>query len=438
MLTAEQNNLLCRVAGDAPMGAMMRRYWLPACTAEEAATPDGAPVRARLVDTDLVIFRDTNGRLGALYEYCSHRGVSLALGRNEKCGLRCLYHGWKYDADGKIVEMPTEPPGSQTAERLRQQAFPVTESGGLVWVYLGPREAMPEFQPPPWSACPPKRIVISKVVVEANWAQVLEGNIDSAHSSMLHSTEIPAGASKQTEIDSTGAHVRPSGDPNPTLHVKRVPYGMRYVAIRRPTTNADTHDYMRVTVFIAPCFALIPPNSRNSLCNMPVPRDDGSTTMYFVHFSETVDLDPAVMHAGIGMQPGIDFDASGKKIRNRVNNFLQDREAMARGNFSGIRGIGNQDVAMWESMGRAPIIDRTREHLGRTDVAVAQFRRLMLDALEEFGKTSRVPGQHGPRIALAKVRSFEGILPKGTNWELLGLSDEELALAAKPDAAAAE
>jgi phthalate 4,5-dioxygenase oxygenase subunit len=255
---------------------------------------------------------------------------------------------------------------------------------------------------------------------------------------MLHSTEIPAGNSDRTVVDAEGTHLRPSGDPSPRLLVKRVPYGMRYVAIRRPTTNGDTHDYMRVTVFIAPCFALIPPNSRNYLCNMAVPRDDGSTTMYFVHFSETVDLDATMVHSVLGMRPDADFDATGRKIRNRANNFLQDRDAMAQGSFSGIRGIGNQDIAMWESMGRGPIIDRTREHLGRTDVAVAQFRRLMLDAVEEFRNTARVPGQHGPQIALAKVRSFEGIVPKGTDWELLGLSEDERALTAKQGAAAAE
>jgi phthalate 4,5-dioxygenase oxygenase subunit len=163
---------------------------------------------------------------------------------------------------------------------------------------------------------------------------------------------------------------------------------------------------------------------------MAVPRDDGTTNMYFVHFSETVDLDEAMIQANLGTRPGIDFDpATGKKARNRENNFLQDREAMAKGNFSGIRGIGQQDVAMWESMGRGPIIDRSREHLGRTDVAVVQFRRIMLDAVEEFTRTGAVLGQQGPLIPFAKVRSFEGIVPKGTDWEGLGLCEEERALA---------
>jgi len=426
MLTPEQNRLLCLVSGGAPMGALMKHYWLPLCQASEVARADGPPVRARLLDEDIVVFRDSKGRVGALEEYCPHRGVSLVLARNELCGLRCLYHGWKYDVDGNIVDMPTEAPDGRMAEHLKHRAYPVRESGGLIWAYLGPAEAMPEFQPPPWAACPPQRIVTSRIEVEANWAQALEGQIDSAHSSMLHSTDIPAGKSERTTVDAEGLHVRPSGDPNPRLLVKRVAYGMRYVAVRKPTTNAESHDYMRVTVFVAPCFALIPPNSRNYLCNMAVPRDDGTTNMYFVHFSETVDLDEGMIQANLGMRPGLDFDpVTGRNARNRANNFLQDRDAMAKGNFSGIRGIGQQDIAMWESMGRSPIIDRSREHLGRTDVAVVQFRRIMLDAVEAFTKTGHVLGQDHPVIPFAKVRSYEGIVPKGTDWEGLGLCEEE-------------
>ncbi len=277
----------------------------------------------------------------------------------------------------------------------------------MVWVYLGPKEAMPAFSPPPWAACAPARLNINKVVVEANWAQALEGQIDSAHSSMLHSTDIPAGRSERTMIDDTGAHLRPSGDAAPRMHVKRVPYGMRYVAIRRPIVNGDTTDYMRVTVFVAPCFALIPPNSRNYLCNIPVPRDDGSTTdRYFVHFGETVDLDAEMIRAHPRRAARPRPRCERPEDRNRGNNFLQDREAMARGNFSGIRGIGNQDIAMWETMGRGPIIDRSREHLGTTDLAVVQFRRLMLDAVAEFQDSGRVLGQHGHcKVPFAKIRS---------------------------------
>jgi phthalate 4,5-dioxygenase len=435
MLTAEQNDLLCRVNGDAPMGALFKRYWLPACLADDVKS-GGAPVRTTLVDTDVVVFKSPNGRLGAVGEYCPHRGVSLALARNEEDGLRCLYHGWKFAGDGKIVEMPTEPPGSKAKDHLCHDGYPVVESGGFIWIYLGPKAEMPKFQPMPWAHLPRQRYVINHLEVDANWAQAVEGQIDSAHSNMLHSSDIPAGRSEQTVAGPDGTVVRPSGDPNPKLMVKRVPYGMRYVAIRKPQINPEAQDYMRVTVFIAPCFALIPPNTRNRLCNIPVPRTDGTTAFYLVNYSETVDLDPNMMGRALG-EHSIDR-ATGKRLRTRANNFGQDRDAMAKGNFSGIEGVPNQDVAMWESMGRTPIIDRSKEHLGGTDIAVAQFRRIMLDAVEEFQKTGTVLGQSGPQPPLAKIKSYEGIVPLGTNWELLGLSDEELGIATKTGVAAAE
>jgi phthalate 4,5-dioxygenase len=436
MLSAEQNDLLCRVEGDAPMGALMKRYWLPAC-ASDAVTPGGAPVRSRVLGTDTVIFRRPDGRPGAVYEYCSHRGASLALARNEACGLRCLYHGWQVDIDGRIVDMPTEPPGSRTKDLLRHQAYPVVESGGLIWLYLGPGEAAPPFDAMPWATLPAQRTVVCKLEIAANWAQAFEGQLDSAHSSTLHSTEIRTSGGPLSDVEVARAvDVRPSGDPNPRLATKRAPYGMRYAAIRQPTVDADTHDYVRITVFVAPCFALIPASNGSTLCTITVPRDDYATALYVVHFSATEDLDRARFQAILGARPGIDFDpVSGRNTRHRANNFLQDRGAMARGNFSGIEGIGPQDLAMWESMGRTPIIDRTREHLGRTDVAVAQFRRIMIDAAERFRRTGLVLGRDTPAIPLSRLRAFEGTVPKSANWEVLGLCDEERALLSESTAA---
>src|SRR5205814_5381817 len=186
-LTPEDNDLLCRVEGAAPMGGIMRRHWLPVCMAEEVAEQDGAPVRARLLGEDLVVFRDSKNQLGVLSEYCLHRRASLAFGRNEQCGLRCLYHGWKFDVEGNVVDMPSEAPGA--AERLgkKHKAYPVREGGGFIWVWMGPKEQNGEpphsFEPPAWAPSPQTRISIVKMHVACNWAQVLEGSIDSAHSS---------------------------------------------------------------------------------------------------------------------------------------------------------------------------------------------------------------------------------------------------------------
>src|SRR4029453_13082635 len=151
MLTPEENDLLCRVEGGAPMGQLMRRYWLPACMSEEVAEPDGAPVRVRMLGEDLVAFRDTRGCIGVIGEHCPHRRASLALGRNEECGLRCLYHGWKVDVEGNVLEMPSEPSASTMAQKVKHKAYPTHEHGGFVWVYMGPRDTMPAFRAPPFA-----------------------------------------------------------------------------------------------------------------------------------------------------------------------------------------------------------------------------------------------------------------------------------------------
>ena len=190
MLTEEENNLLCRVEGDAPMGQIMRRHWMPACLSEELPEPDGAPVAVRLLGEDLVAWRGTDGRVGLTDRHCAHRRASLVLARNEENSLRCLYHGWKFNIDGRIVEMPSEPTQSALAQKLKITAYSTHEFGGIVWAYLGPRETMPAFEPPAFVPVPDTKVSIVKIQVDCNWAQVLEGNIDSAHSSSLHSSNI--------------------------------------------------------------------------------------------------------------------------------------------------------------------------------------------------------------------------------------------------------
>jgi phthalate 4,5-dioxygenase len=428
MLTAEENEILCRVEGEASMGQMMRRHWIPACMSEEVAESDGAPVRVRLLGEDLVFFRDTKGRLGALDEYCAHRRVSLVLGRNEDCGPRCLYHGWKYDVDGNAVELPTESASSRLIERVRQKSYPTREGGGLVWVYMGPAAEMPEFAPPVWEATPATRISVVKMHVAANWAQVLEGAIDSAHSSLLHSTNIRSGVGARTTQNGSGTMSRPTVDKAPRLQVQRTEYGMRYVAIRRPAENAETHDYMRITVYIAPFTALIPPNTLYAPTQLMVPMDDENTMFYFIIASENGGMDQEAWRKYCRARPGVDLDADFRKTRTRANNFLQDRQTMRLGDYSGIAGIPNQDMAMSETMGQSPIADRTREILGASDIAIAQFRRMMVDAARDFAQGAPPIGAAMGRLREAKVQSYEAIVPKGTDWRRLGIDESALAL----------
>ena len=422
MLTVEENDLLCRVEGDAPMGRMMRRHWIPACMSEEVAEPDGDPVRLRLLGEDLIAFRDSKGRLGVIGEYCPHRRASLVFARNEECGLRCLYHGWKFDVEGKVTDMPSEPPDSKLKDRVRHTAYPTREAGGFVWVYMGARvgEAVPEFRPPPWAKSATTRVGIAKMHVAANWAQVLEGAIDSAHSSSLHSSNIRPAKVAQTTADNK-VMSRPSTDKAPRLQVQQTDFGMRYAAIRRPITNADTHDYVRITVFVAPLTVLIPPNNMYALAQLSVPMDDTNTMFYFLNFSETDGMEQEAFRKMLGAQVGIDLDENYRKKRTFENRYLQDRKAMKLGDFTGIHGIPTQDMAMWETMGG--IADRSKELLGASDVAIVQFRRMMVEAVRAF-RDGAPPIGSADAVPRTSIRAFEGIVPKSTDWRDLARPEE--------------
>jgi phthalate 4,5-dioxygenase len=426
MLTKEQNELLTRVEGPAPMGGIMRRHWLPVCMTEEVAQPDGAPVRSRLLGEDLVVFRDTNNQLGVLGEYCLHRRASLAFGRNEECGLRCLYHGWKFDVEGNVVDMPSEAPGAAQRLGKKTKSYPVREGGGFVWAWMGPKEEIREFEPPAWAPKPGIRYAIVKMHAACNWAQVLEGSIDSAHSSVLHSTNMPAAADVYGSTATDSHWIRPSNDKAPKLEFQPTDYGFHYVAIRKPIKDPETQQYIRTTLFIAPYTVLIPPNNQYNLAQMLVPVDDVNTMFYWVawHPDPKKGISQQAWRRFCAAEVGVDLDSNFRKKRNLGNRFLQDRAAMKDGDWTGIAGIPAQDMAMWESMG--PITDRSEDHFGSSDLAVAQFRRMMVAAAKKFAEGGAAIGtQKGVRYA--ELASFEGIVPKGADWRTAANQPEPVA-----------
>lgn len=433
MISPEDNDLLCRVEGDAPMGRIMRRHWIPACLSEEVAEPDGAPLAVRLLGEDFVVFRDSAGRLGVLDGLCPHRRAALVFGRNEECGLRCLYHGWKFDVEGNVLDMSSEPPDSRMRERLKHKAYPVREAGGFVWVYLGPAAEQPEFQAPAWAPTATTRVSIVRMQIRCNWAQVLEGAIDSAHSSSLHSTDMPSAPVSGAKATET-VWPRPSTDKSPRLQVQLDDWGFRYAAIRRPIHNPEANDYVRITVFIAPFTVLIPPNDRYNLAQAIIPVDDTHTTFNFIAWHETDGIDQDAWRAFCAAVPGVDLGADWLPIRSLGNRYQQDRSVMRAGNFTGIKGIPNQDMAMWESMG--PIGDRSKEKLGASDLAVVQFRRQMVAAARAVAAGKPAIGTGAGRIAPASLRSFEGVVPKGTDWRRLGAGPATTAAASAEPAAA--
>jgi phthalate 4,5-dioxygenase len=418
MLSREENERLTQVGAGTPMGDMLRRYWIPACMAEELAEPGGPPRRLRLLGEDLVAFRGADGTVGIMDELCPHRRASLALGRNDDNALTCLYHGWRIAADGRIVDMPSEPEGSTFKDRLRHVAYPVAEAGSFVWVYLGPPDTAPPLPSYAWMRVPESNRAIAKVRESANWVQALEGAIDSAHVSVLHQDLVKGSTSGRTTNDTGNAavlHERPSVDTRPRLEVDRTPYGFRYAAVRTPIVDPETTKYIRITAWAAPFFTFLAPNPDFAGHVIFIPVDDENTIMYHLQWSERNQLDADSWRAAMGVAVGLDVDEDHYKVRTVANDFLQDRAAMQEGrSFTGIHGLLNQDMAVQESMGR--IVDRSREHLGTSDVAVIVMRRLLLDSARRFSEGESPLGLGGG-FRTEQIGGAATVMPIDERWQ---------------------
>jgi phthalate 4,5-dioxygenase oxygenase subunit len=420
MLTREENELLCRIGPQAPMGRMIRRYWVPALMSDELEA-DGDPKRVRLLGETFVAFRDSKGRVGMLDELCPHRGAALILGRNEDCGLRCLYHGWKFDVTGRIVDTPAEPETSQLKNNVRARAYALREAGGIIWAYLGP----PELEPPPlafeFTTLPASHCVVVKARIACNWVQCLEGVIDSAHSNLLHAdTFKPAAGMAVSDYKGSSLQVeRPSNDARPRLDVEDTPYGFRYAAIRKPMVDPDKNAYIRVTHFVAPFYGMFPGQKGWGTMQAFVPIDDESTFLYFVRYTYDKPIDAAERQRQVawsGFRVGIDIDKNFTMFRNRENNWLQDREMMKRGeSFSGVAGVQVEDAMVQESMG--PLYDRSQEHLGVGDLAIVRMRRMMLASVRRFRESGEAPLGLSQPVDYARLRAAELMLPLGTPWQ---------------------
>jgi len=417
MLTREENQLLTQVGAGTPQGDVLRRYWLPALLCEQVAEPDGTPVPVRLLGEDLVAFRDTRGRVGLVDERCPHRLASLVIARNEDCGLTCLYHGWKFDVDGNCVDMPTEPEGYGFKNRVRITSYPTREAGGIVWTCLAPGEE-PPFPAFGWTALPAEQRGIVKIGIRANYLQSIEGAIDSAHSWFLH-----RGSSRdwQKRFDV-------STDQSPKLEAEDTAYGFRYAAIRTPTQRPDEAKYVRVTLFAAPSTAFIPPPLDAGLpahTQIFVPVDDERTMLYDVFHSQNgTPVDQSELRRSLHAQPDIDLDADWYRFATAKNRWRQDRAAMKAGSWTGIEGFQNQDIAAQESMG--PVVDRSQEHLGTSDVAIIRMRRRQLDNVRRFQAGETLIG-HDPAIAFGAMASEQRVIPIDTPWQSVGAHAGEYA-----------
>jgi phthalate 4,5-dioxygenase oxygenase subunit len=416
MLTPQENDILTRVTAGTEMGTLMRAHWTPVCLIEEVSEPDGTPLLVEALGERYVAFRDTDGHLGLLDELCPHRRASLVLGRNEDCGLRCLYHGWKLDVEGNIVAMASEPDGSPLQDKVKHRSYPVEEWGGFVWAWLGQAGEMPEFKPPAFAPTKDTKVSILKIRIPCNWAQITEGQIDSAHSSSLHSSDmLPARVEGASADDKSW--FRPSTDKSPRLQSQTTSYGFRYAAIRRPIKNSASHNYVRVTQFIAPYTSLIPPNSSYNVASVIVPIDDRTSAFHFIAWGGKSCPSGTEWRMFNHAVPGIDLDPQWNPRHSIDDWFGQDRQAMKLGNFTGIAGIPHQDIAMWCSMG--PIVDRSKDVLGASDLAIVEFRRLMVDAARRTKDGDAIIGTGSSAIPQSSIASFEGVIAKDVDWREL-------------------
>jgi phthalate 4,5-dioxygenase oxygenase subunit len=424
MLTREENNLLTMVEGDAPMGTLMRQHWVPICLSEEVAEPDGTPILIEAIARRYVCFRDTDGRLGLLDELCPHRKASLVFGRNEECGLRCLYHGWKFDVEGNCVSMASEPEESPMHGTVKHRSYPVHECAGFVWAWLDTEREAPEFYRPAFSPDDETVVSILKIRIPANWAQITEGQIDSAHSSSLHSSDMVPARVQGAAADDASWY-RPSTDKSPRMQTERTPYGFHYAAIRKPIKKAATHNYLRITEFIAPFTSLIPPNSSYNVATVIVPIDDETSHFHFISWGGKECPSTEQWRKFNHAQKGVDVDDRWVPKRCMENNFLQDRQAMKLGNFTGVDGIPNQDLVMWVSMG--PRVDRSTDLLGSSDIAIVEFRRLMSEAARDVANGEPAIGSVEPRVPQVTISSKEGVYSKENDWRSIGVEDNATA-----------
>lgn len=415
MLSTEENQSLCQVGPGTVMGDLLRRYWFPVSLSERHAEPGSVPELVTLLGERLVLFRSTAGTLGLLDEHCPHRGASLLLARNEDCGLRCLYHGWLTDPAGTVLDTPNEQEGSRLKDRARQPAYAVRESGGLIWACLasGPLPPLPTFD---WVLAPRDQVAIMPVKVRCNWVQILEGLIDSSHSSFLHADQIGhrVGTQRSGGDFEQGHVLRPSNDKRPKIEVEDTPYGFRYAAIRKPLEDADTKKYVRTTLFVAPVYCLIPGMAGWTICQFPVPVDDNTSIFFNVQYKHDGAVAEEQLRDQVGAMWGRDILPNLDGARSEANTWGQDRHAMANGSWSGIKGIMNEDIACQESMG--PIYDRTREHLGAADRAVIHMRRLMLQAAKDLA-AGNAPLGNGRDFEYAALTAEDGLVSTEHPWQ---------------------
>lgn len=398
--------ILVRTSRGTVMGNFLRRYWVPVLLESELPSAGCAPVRVTIMGEELVGFRDSSDRIALVQEWCPHRGASLFFGRNEGEGLRCSFHGWMYDVTGQCVDMPSEPEQSRFKERICLTSYPCQVRGGVIWAYMGPEEFKPPAPELEWALLPPANRYVTKRIQETNYLQALEGGIDSSHVSFLHRFDLES----EPLFKAAKGNQYLRGDTHPKFEVVESPGGLLIGARRE--AEPDSY-YWRITQFILPWFTLIPPFGDHAMGGHAwVPIDDENCMVWSINFHPHRELNAKEIEgieSGSGIHAAL-IPGTFNTIANKGNDYLVDRNAQfERRSFSGIFGVGMQDSAIQESIG--PIQDRSREHLGTSDVGIIMARRRLskaAQALQEMGDTP--PALQPPE---QRVRAASLLIDKG-------------------------
>jgi len=450
MLSKEDNELLSRVGPGTPMGELMRQYWIPAVRSDELAGPDSAPLRLKLLGEELIAFRVTSGSVGVVRNSCPHRGASLFFGRNEEEGLRCVYHGWKFDVTGACVDMPSEPAESNFKNKVRAKSYPTYEHGGVIWAYMGPREIPPPLPQIEAFILAEGPHQVSAIHRPCNWMQGWEGEMDTVHAAFLH-----FGASKPEDQKPGSYNFYQANQRHAKFSVVETEFGTSYGAYR--PAEEDTY-YWRMAHMLFPFYAMIPQGEigKDAKIGAYVPIDDEHTMHWEIFLRPEVlggpqpdrsDDPRAGVRAGNppaddiqdfikerqkgGRQPATAGQATlGNNLgpmpnttgwlgrfnlpQSLANDYMIDREAQsAWKSFTGIPGVRQQDMAVTESMG--PIYKRYNEHLGTTDAMIIRTRRKLIAAAKALRDNGVIPpGVDNPEVY--RQRSGECILPRDVFW----------------------
>jgi phenylpropionate dioxygenase-like ring-hydroxylating dioxygenase large terminal subunit len=382
MLSHQQNALLTQTDPGTPGGKLLRSYWQPIAT-EEEIPPGGAPIPIKILGEEMVLFRDDQDRLGFIGLHCAHRATDLSYGRVENGGLRCLYHGWLFDINGKCIDQPAEPEDKKFCHKVRHPSYPVQIKGGVVWTFMGEGKAplIPDFQ---FLTAPAEKRTAFRVIQDCNWLQGLESSTDPAHTSYLHRMAEGSNSARSPQDAKFF-----SDDIHPRLGIEHVSYGCRIYALRKMSTGEN---YLRVNNYIYPCgttpVTSPPPRAQGYQGRWYVPRDDYSHTRFEFFYQHDKPVNKPALRAIRAENVGPDLH----HIRNAANRYLQDREEQKRDDtFTGMgRYIPAHDAFAIETQG--VIQDRTLEHLGSTDIVIIEVRKALLNAIKQLEETGQAPG----------------------------------------------